>query len=125
MKGIVSLTQVRDLVSSIGWGPALVSFFGKLNKEPDILSFKARREGVVLQDGWLVTWVYDKPDAHRESSSFCYSITVLIQERQTRTRVLESIFDAFRRFVEHELREGFLVGQERAFDPHRGEEISS
>ena len=38
---------------------------------------------------------------------------------------LELILDGFRRFLEHELREGFLVGKSRPFDPHSGEETCS
>lgn len=62
--------------------------------------------------------VRDKADAKVPGLAFAYTVNAFLAHGQSPGRAAETVLDAFRRFFEHELREGLLFDGARVFDPH-------
>jgi hypothetical protein len=122
---ICSTDELRAIVERVGWAPNLEPLFGSPGLPPAVEEVFRRSEvpqaAITFPfHGWIVKWGRTKTDV-RGVSSFAYSVNVYVQPMQTERRICELVLDGFRRFLEHELREGFMLGDERPFDPHRGE----
>lgn len=73
--------------------------------------------------GWAMNWHYVKPDRCGKGGEFEYSISAFVPYGQRRARAAGVVLDAFRRFLDHELREALFFDGVRVFDPHRLDDV--
>lgn len=121
---ITTHEMALQLAESIKWSPFLTSLFGRREmpvQVRELMSVPTLTIGGMAApltvEGFGLEWRFWKPDMVR-GGLFRFSVHAFIPYAQMPGRALDVIFDAFRRFAEHELREGFWVDGVRVFDPH-------
>lgn len=109
---IQSFGQAQAFAASFSLDPCVAALFGDL-VDQSVRELADDMSGVA---GWQLTWKFHKRDVAR--GLFPFGVNAFIPHGQRPGRAAEVVLDAFRRFLDHELREGLLVGGERVFDPH-------
>lgn len=70
-------------------------------------------------DGWLVSSCFSRPDRDSGLRGLGIGRPLFVGPRDSTRAVIGTAFTAIKLVVEHELFEGFHVGEERVLDPHK------
>lgn len=121
---VCALEEAEEVLRGVGFGRALRPFLGEI-KERHVskLLFGEPLEGNAIgiknpAGGFLFRWALEKPDACGDAKPFVYHVSAYVAGGVRRSRALETILNAFRGFMEHELREGFMFETSKPFNPH-------
>lgn len=115
--------DAQEIMDRIGFAPNLRGLIGEAASRSVTRLDGGEPLGGVIgitqhESGFLLKWRFEKADACGSTAPFAYAINAYVPAAVRRSRALELALNAFRCFLEHELREGFLYGTERPFHPH-------
>ena len=116
---ILTTERAERFAASISIGPSASPLFGTL-RHRSVTPLRNESGGPA---GWDMSWIYVKADVDR--GPFPFTIHAYVPRGQRVGRAAEVVLDAFRRFLDHELREGFMIDGERVFDPHHLDKLES
>jgi len=124
---LVLVDQAQAFLESIELSHTISALFGHEVRERKatqvVVHLPPPVDGGTEIAGWLLHWSFRKPSVSH--GTFSFGISAFIPFGQRPGRAAEVVLDAFRRFLDHELREGLLIGGKRVFDPHSLDELEA
>ncbi len=116
-RSIQTTEQAKRFATLISFGKSVAGLLGEQQGCVEVTEL----QGADSVAGWELRWKFAKQ--YPFGTGFQFGIHVYVPFGQRPGRAAEKVFDAYRRFLEHELREGFLLAGDALFDPHHLDEL--